>query len=72
MIQIKIVFTKHALEKRIDYGWDENEIKQVIIKGMKWKENDTEKWHANMAGIECVFIKEEDTLIIITVYPGGK
>lgn len=35
---------------------------------MKWKEDDTEKWHANMAGIECVFMKEEDTLFIITVY----
>lgn len=35
---------------------------------MKWKEQDTEKWHANMAGIECVFMKEGDILFIITVY----
>ncbi len=35
---------------------------------MKWKEHDTEKWHANMTDIECVFMKEEDTLFVITVY----
>ncbi len=39
---------------------------------MKWKEHDTEKWHARMASIECVFIKREDVIIVITVYPGGE
>ena len=34
---------------------------------MKWKE-DGDKWHASMAGIECVFIKEEDAIFMITVY----
>jgi len=35
---------------------------------MKWKEEKEEKWHARMAGIECVFIKQENQLFIITVY----
>ena len=35
---------------------------------MKWKEEDNDKWHASMAGIECVFIKKEDKIFVITVY----
>ena len=38
---------------------------------MKWKEEDSDKWHASMAGIECVFIKEEDAIFVITVYKDG-
>ena len=50
------------------YGVDIEEAEAVIKQGMKLKEKDTEKWHANMAGIECVFMKEEDALFVITVY----
>lgn len=35
---------------------------------MKWKEDQTDKWHAGMAGIECVFTREEDTIFVITIY----
>ena len=35
---------------------------------MKWREEDSDKWHSNMAGIECVFTKREDTIFVITVY----
>ena len=38
------------------------------MKGRKWKEEHADKWHANMAGIEVVFQKHEDRIIIITVY----
>ncbi|MBI5001862.1 DUF4258 domain-containing protein [Candidatus Woesearchaeota archaeon] len=50
------------------YGLDIEEVETALKQGMKWKEHDTEKWHANMAGTECVFVKEEDTLFVITVY----
>ena len=56
------------MEKLDGYGIDIEEAETAIKLGMKWKEQDTEKWHAYMAGIECVFIKEEDTLFVITVY----
>lgn len=53
------------------YGLGRSEVEKVIRDGMKWKEKDAEKWHAKMAGIECVFIKSEDLIYVITVYPAG-
>ncbi len=50
------------------YGLSRQEVELVITKGMKWKEDKEEKWHARMMGIECVFIKQEKSLFIITVY----
>ena len=47
---------------------DIEEVENVIKQGMKWKEEDSDKWHAGMAGIECVFIKEQDAIFVITVY----
>ena len=49
-------------------GLEVIEIENIILKGMKWKEENTEKWHANMSGIECVFIKEDSNIFVITVY----
>ena len=53
------------------YGIDIEDIENVIKNGMKWKENEEEKWHANMGGLECVFVKEEDYIFVITVYTEG-
>lgn len=68
MISIEIYYGKHALEKLDAYGIEKNEVDNVIKKGMKWKEEHTEKWHALMSGIECVFLKQENSLFVITVY----
>lgn len=38
---------------------------------MKWKEEKSNKWHANIGGIECVFIKEKDFIYVITIYLEG-
>jgi hypothetical protein len=46
------------MEKMDGLGIERKEVDQAICKGMKWKEKNTEKWHANMSGIECVFLKE--------------
>lgn len=56
------------MEKIDGYGSDLKEIENVIKQGMKWKEEQTGKWHANMAGLECVFTKKENILFVITVY----
>jgi len=56
------------LEKIDGYGIDIQEAELTMRQGMKWKELDIEKWHTTMAGIECVFMKEEETLFVITVY----
>ncbi len=62
------IYTKHALEKIDALGIEKREIEQTIKRGMKWKEEISEKWHAQMVGIEVVFMKEDNNLIIITAY----
>ncbi|MFH1065868.1 MAG: DUF4258 domain-containing protein [Nanoarchaeota archaeon] len=65
---MKIVFSSHAVDKMDMYGIDRKEVEAAITKGMKWKETNTEKWHASMAGIEAVFLCDE-AIFVITVYP---
>lgn len=66
------MYSKHAVEKIDLYGLDRAEVDVIIKKGMKWKEQQTEKWHANMSGYECVFIKQENNVyFVITVYANG-
>ncbi|MFH1592336.1 MAG: DUF4258 domain-containing protein [Candidatus Woesearchaeota archaeon] len=62
------IFKKHALEKMDGLGIEKDEVKSVITKGMKWKEKNTEKWHARAFGIEVVFSKKDSSVFIITVY----
>lgn len=53
-------------------GIEKQEVEKAIKEGMKWKEENTEKWHAQMAGTEAVFMKQEEAIIIITVYLAGR
>ncbi len=53
-------------------GIDKKEIELIIMRGMKWKEDSREIWHAQMAGIEAIFVKEESNFIVITVYLAGR
>ncbi|MEK6963843.1 MAG: DUF4258 domain-containing protein [Nanoarchaeota archaeon] len=65
-------YTQHALEKMDSLGIERQEVEQAIEKGMKWKEQQREMWHAQMSGTEIVFTKENDTFIIVTVYLAGR
>ena len=49
-------------------GITKEKVEKAIQKGMKWKEIQSKKWHANMAGIEVVFEKEGEEIFIITTY----
>lgn len=53
------------------YGIECIEVDRAITRGMKWKEKNSEKWHARTGGLECVFVKQENSLVVITVYLGG-
>ena len=66
------VYTKHALEKMDALGIEKGEAEKAIAEGMKWKEQDNGKWHAQMAGIEAVFLKQDNDFVIITVYLAGR
>jgi len=66
------IYTKHAVEKMNALGIEKRDIESVISKGMKWKETGSEKWHAQMAGIEAVFIKQNKDFFVITAYLAGR
>lgn len=66
---VSFIFGLHALEKMDAWGLDRKEVENIIKRGMKWKEEKEEKWHALMNNFEVVFQKENDTIFIITVYP---
>lgn len=66
------IYTKHAIEKMDALGIEKEEVERAVKKGMKWKEKDTEKWHTQMAGIEVVFIKQNEDFFIITTYLAGR
>ncbi len=67
-----LYFTRHALEKMDGVGVSKEEVKQILAQGMKWKEREEEKWHAQMMGTEVVFMKEDETITIITVYRAAR
>ncbi len=66
------IYSKHALEKMDGLGFEKSDIERAITTGMKWKEEIGEKWHAQRAGIEVVFMKDGEKVFIITAYPAGR
>ena len=65
-------YTQHALKKMDALGIEKRDIEQTVKKGMKWREENSDKWHARMAGIEVVFMKQYNDLVIITAYLAGR
>ena len=66
------IYTKHAIEKMDSLGIEKRVIERTVKEGMKWKEENKEKWHAQMAGIEVVFIKQLKDIFVITAYLAGR
>ena len=66
------LYTKHALEKIDALGIGRRDVERTVTAGMKWKEKDSDKWHAQMAGIEVVFMKQDKDFVIITAYLAGR
>ena len=54
------------------FGIERKEIENVVRKGMKWKEDKEDKWHALMNNIEVVFQKSNEIIFIITIYRGER
>jgi len=65
-------YTKHSVEKMDALGISKQEVQNTVLKGMKWKQQQSDKWHAQMAGIEVVFMKNEEMFVIITTYLAGR
>lgn len=66
------IYTRHAIEKIDILGIEKRDVENAIRKGMKWKESNSGKWHAQMAGIEVIFMKQEGNIFIITAYFAGR
>lgn len=66
------IYTRHALEKIDTLGIEKRDVETAVKRGMKWKESKSEKWHAQMAGIEVVFMKQGRNIFIITAYFAGR
>lgn len=66
---MKISYSSHAVEKMNMYGLEKEEVDSIVRKGMRWKVEG--KVHASMSGFEVVFIKEADSIFVITAYPVG-
>ena len=63
-----IIYTKHGLEKMDALGIEDEEVESTVRLGMKGRDADGEKWHAQRGGLEVVFARQEDMIVIITVY----
>lgn len=63
---IEFKYSLHAQKKMDSLGIMEDEIRTVVIKGSKWKENDV--LHSRMGGIEVVYKRVKDVIFVITVY----
>ena len=66
------IYTSHALEKMDALGIEKRDVEETVRRGMKWKEEKSGKWHAQMAGSEVVFVKQDKDLFVITVYFVGR
>jgi len=62
------VYSLHAVQRMDGFGLTRKEIEIAVKKGMKWKEEHRDIWHASMGNIEVVFRKIKDVIFIITVY----
>ena len=65
------VYTKHTIEKMDGLGIEKSDIERAIKEGMKWKEEQTDKWHARHSNIEVVFVKSDTATVIVTTYFAG-
>ena len=61
-------YSLHAIQRMDGFGLTRKEIEIAVKRGMKWKEENRNIWHANMRDIEVVFKKIKDLIFIITVY----
>ncbi|MEK6981478.1 MAG: DUF4258 domain-containing protein [Candidatus Micrarchaeota archaeon] len=68
---MEFVFTKHARQRMYERKITVEEIKSTVNRGMKWfmkNEGETGRWHAKFGAVEIVFEREEDYVIIVTVF----
>jgi hypothetical protein len=65
---MKLRLSDHAKKRMFERGISLEEVKEIISRGQKWRENSTV--HARMRGIEVVYKIVNSDVFVITVYYG--
>ena len=63
---MKLLLSDHAKRRMFERGITLEEIREVVVKGRKFREGSTT--HASMRGIEVVYKVANSNIFIITVY----
>lgn len=67
-VKIKFVFTKHAVVRMMEIGLSKGEIKEIVMRGMKFGPDSRNLMHARMQGVEVVFDRKHETVRVITIF----
>ena len=70
---MQVIYAGHARKRMNERGITEEEVERIISKGMKWfikNEGENGRWHAKMGNIETVYERDEEHLVVVTVYWG--
>ena len=68
---MQLLFTTHSRQRMYERKISPEEVKHAVAKGMKWfvkSEGEKGRWHAKMGAIEVIFERDDNLMIIVTVF----
>jgi len=65
---LELQFTKHALEQMLERGVSKDEVREILLKGVKFGPDSKGSLHARMFGVEVVYARADSIYRIITVF----
>lgn len=69
---LNILFTRHAVEQMLEGAVSTEDVREILLKGVKFGPNRKGSLHARMMGIEVVYTREGDVYRIVTVFHSRK
>ncbi len=65
---MELQLTKHALEQMLERGVSKDEIREILLKGVKFGPDKKGNFHARMFGVEVVYVRSVNIYRIVTVF----
>ncbi len=65
---MELQLTKHALEQMLERGVSKDEIREILLKGVKFGPDKKGNFHARMFGVEVACIRSGSVYRIATVF----
>ena len=65
---MELQFTKHALEQMLERGVSKDEVREILLKGVKFGPDKKGNLHARMFSVEVVYARADSIYRIITVF----